>query len=61
MFRGGFSPNIRWRSLERFVRPLLRSVRPRPLTGSSEELWHTARSSASESGLPEYKCQILEF
>jgi hypothetical protein len=52
MFRGGFSPNIRCRSLDRFVRPLLRSVSPRPLTVSSDAVRHTPSSSASESGFP---------
>ena len=46
---GGSSPNIRARALERFVRPVRRSVRPWSLMESGGP-WHTANSSASERG-----------
>ena len=48
---GGSSPNIRARALERFVRPVRRSVRPCSLMESGGP-WHTAKSSASERALP---------
>ena len=48
---GGSSPNIRARALERFVRPVRRSVRPCSFMESGGP-WHTAKSSASESGFP---------
>ena|SRR6267154_5730247 len=33
MFKGEFSPIVRWKSVDRFIGPLFRSVSPRALTG----------------------------